>query len=240
MRFTALARAVAALLLLLLPAVGAAAQRTGTRTGRTARVGNADDAELAMAMMARCIAVRRPEFVQRWLITLPGTPQERDLVNGELDDMTNCLDDDRLVMDSRTLRFERRALRRPVALATVERGLARAPASAPVPPESEPWFVPLIAGMSPQTQLDRGSLAVQDFGHCVALRAWADTRALFATRASSEEESAAVRRLAPALGPCLTEGVSITITHRNLRLLLAEPFYHLMTGAPPGAAAPNR
>lgn len=49
-----------------------------------------------------------------------------------------------------------------------------------------------------------------------------------------------MRRLTPALGPCLTEGVNITTTHRNLRLLLAEPFYHLMTATPSGAAASSR
>lgn len=225
----------AVLLLLSLPIVEAAAQRTGTRTGRTARVGNAEDADLATLLMARCIAARRPDFVQRWLTTLPGTGEKREQVNGELDDMANCLDDDRLVMDGRTLRFERRTLRRPVALAMVERRLARAPATAPVPPDSDPWFAPLVTSMSARTPLDRGSLAVQVFGHCVALTAWADTRALFMTRAHSDAESAAVRRLTPALGPCLTEGVNITITHRNLRLLLAEPFYHLMAATPSGA-----
>jgi hypothetical protein len=89
-----------------------------------------------------------------------------------------------------------------------------------------------MAAVGAQTRVDRGSLAVQDFGHCVALRAWADTRALFATEANSPAESAAVRRLTPVLGPCLTEGANIRVTHRNLRLILAEPFYHIMASAP--------
>lgn len=237
MRFAAL-KAIAAVLALLIPAVEAAAQRSGTRIGRTARVGSAEDAELATMLLARCLAARRPEFVQRWLAILPGTREEWELIDGELDDMAICLDDDRLVMDGRTLRFERRSLRRPVALAMVERRLARTPAAAPVPPETEAWFVPLIRRLNAQTPMDRASLAVQDFGHCVALTAWADTRALFATRSDSDAESAAARRLTPALGPCLTEGVNITITHRTLRLLLAEPFYHLTIGAPTVSGVP--
>jgi hypothetical protein len=231
-------RAIAILLTLLLPATEAAAQRTGSRVGRTAEVGNTDDAELALALIARCVAARRPDFVRRWLAILPGTREEFDLINREREDLGLCLDDDQLVMDGRTVRFHPRALRRPVALAFVERRLAQAPGAAPLPADSEPWFMALAAGIGARTQLDRRALAVQDFGHCVALAAWADTRALFATRANSDAESAAVRRLTPALGPCLTEGVNITITHRNLRLLLAEPFYHLMTATPP--AATNR
>lgn len=143
-----------------------------------------------------------------------------------------CLADRDLIMEGRSLRFQPRAARRPVALAVVERTLSQAPAEAPLPPDPDPWFVAPMAAMSAQTRVDRGSLAVQDFGHCVALRAWADTRALFATEANSPAESAAVRRLTPALGPCLTEGANIRITHRNLRLILAEPFYHIMTAAP--------
>jgi hypothetical protein len=229
MKFVTLWRAIAAALVLSLAAGAAAAQ---TRIGRSAEAGNVDDAELAMALMARCIADRRPELVRRWLAMLPGTREELALLRREEPDFSFCLGDRELDMAGRSLRFQPRAARRPVALAVVERGLSQAPNEAPLPPDSDPWFVAPMAAMSAQTRVDRGSLAVQDFGHCVALRAWADTRALFATEANSPAESAAVRRLAPVLGPCLAEGANIRITHRNLRLILAEPFYHIMAAAP--------
>jgi hypothetical protein len=237
MKFATLWRPTAVLLALVLVAGEAAAQPTGSRVGRSAQAGNVDDAELAMGHMARCIADRRPELVRRWLALLPGTREELALLRRESPDFSFCLEDRNLSMEGRSLRFQPRAARRPVALAVVEHRLAQAPAEAPLPPDSDPWFVVPMAAMSAQMQVDRGSLAVQDFGHCVALRAWTDTRALFATEANTPAESAAVRRLTPALGPCLTEGVNIRVTHRNLRLILAEPFYHLMTATSPGAAA---
>jgi hypothetical protein len=234
MTLATLWRAIPVALMFLLTVNEAVAQPTGSRFGRSAQAGNVDDAELAMALMARCIADRRPELVRRWLALLPGTREELALLRHDAPDFSFCLEDRNLIMDGRSLRFQPRAARRPVALAVLERRLSQAPAEAPLPADAEPWFVAPMAAMSAQMRLDRGSLVVQDFGHCVALRAWADTRALFATQANSAAESAAVRRLTPALGPCLTEGTNIRITHRNLRLILAEPFYHLM-GAPPPA-----
>jgi len=222
-------RSIAVSLMLLFVANEAGGQPTGSRFGRSAQAGNVDDAELAMALMARCIADRRPELVRRWLALLPGTREELALLRHDAPDFSFCLADRDLIMEGRSLRFQPRAARRPVALAVVERTLSQAPNEAPLPPDSDPWFVAPLAALSAQTRVDRGSLAVQDFGHCVALREWADTRALFATEAGSPAESAAVRRLTPVLGPCLTEGANIRITHRNLRLILAEPFYHLMT-----------
>lgn len=233
MKFATLWRPIAVLAALLPVAGAAAAQPTGSRVGRSAQAGNVDDAELAMGLMARCIADRRSELVRRWLALLPGTREEVALLRRESPDFSICLQDRNLDMAGRSLRFQPRAARRPVALAVVEHRLAQAPAEAPLPPEADPWFVAPLAAMSAQMQVDRGSLAVQDFGHCVALRAWADTRALFATESGSPAESAAVRRLTPALGPCLTEGVNIRVTHRNLRLILAEPFYQLMIAALP-------
>lgn len=239
-RVASLAKLASIPLALLLVAGEAAAQRTGSRLGRTAQVGNVDDAELAMAIMARCVVARRPHLVRQWFALLPGTPEESQLLRSQTEDLSLCLESDRLVLDGHSIRFQSRAFRRPVALAFVERRLSEAPREAPLQAAAEPWFMARIARLAPAAPLDRGSLVVQDFGHCVALRAWQDTRALFATATDSAEEAAAVRRLMPVLGPCLSEGVTINITRRNLRLMLAEPFYHLMIVAREGATAANR
>lgn len=94
-------RAIAVLLTLLLAAAEAAAQRTGSRMGRTAEVGNTDDAELALALIARCVAARRPDLVRRWLAILPGTREELDLINREREDLGLCLEDARTRTRSR-------------------------------------------------------------------------------------------------------------------------------------------
>jgi hypothetical protein len=211
------------------------AQPTGSRIGRTAQSGNVDDAELTLDIMARCVASRRPDLARRWLAMLPGTPEERQLILSQVDDLGLCMASNELVTAGFDIRFQPRLLRRPLALAVVRRRLAQTPATAPVGLDAEPWFVSRIAGLAPSAALDRGSLIIQDFGHCVVLRAWPDARALFAAAPDSAEEATVVRRLTPVLGPCLSEGVTINITRRNLRLVLAEPFYHLIE--PAGRAA---
>jgi len=216
---------------------GLPAQPTGSRIGRTAQNGNVDDAELALEIMARCVASRRPDLVRRWMALLPGTAEERQLVLSQVDDLGLCTESNELVLAGHEIRFQPRLLRRPLALAVVRRRLAQTPAVAPVGQDAEPWFSSRIAGLGPDAALDRGSLATQDFGHCVVLHAWPDARALFAAALDSAEEASVVQRLTPVLGPCLSEGVTINITRRNLRLILAEPFYHLIE--PAGAASQN-
>lgn len=229
--------ALVASLILLLCATEAVAQRTGTRIGRTAQAGNVADAELAMSILARCVANRRQSLLQAWFATLPGSREETALLQRQTDDMSLCLDDDRLVMDSRALRFQPASLRRPVALALVESGISRAPEEAPIDRGAEPWFVAPFEALAEGSQVDRGALVLQDFGHCVVLAAWRDARGLFMTRSGSTEENAAVQRLMPSLGPCLAEGVTINVTRRNLRLILAEPFHQIVTAS--SAAAGN-
>lgn len=207
------------------------AQPTGSRLGRTAQSGNVDDAELALDIMARCVANRRPDLARRWLNTLPGVPEERELIARQVEDLSLCLESNELITAGLEIRFRVRLLRRPLALALVRQGIAQTPAAAPVSQDTEPWFLSRITGLAPDAPLDRSSLIIQDFGHCVALHAWPDTRALFAAAPDTSEEAAVVQRLTPVLGPCLAEGVTINITRRNLRLILAEPFYHLIIAA---------
>jgi hypothetical protein len=222
-------------LLLFSAAEEASSQRTGSRIGRNAQAGNVEDAELALSMMAQCVAARRPAMVRSWLATLPGSEEERRFLHAQTEDLSLCMESNKLVLDGMALAFKPRTLRRPVALAMVERRLPQVPVQAPAAPGTEPWFVPRLANITAATPLDRGSLVLQDFGHCVALRAWQDVRSLFAAKLESAEEAVAVRRLTPALGPCLSEGVTINITRKNMRLILAEPFYHLSTSSPPRA-----
>jgi hypothetical protein len=214
----------------------AEAQRAGSRIGRDAQPGNAEDAELALGIMARCVVARRPDLVSTWMVTLPGTREERELVRAQADDLSACMDSNELVLDGRTLSFQPRTLRRPVALAYAERKVSEAPEQSPASATTDPWFMTRLASLPQDASVDRMSLGIQDFGHCVVVNAWSDARALFRASAGSEEEAATVRRLTPALGPCLTEGATINITRRNLRLLLAEPFYHVLTATPSGGA----
>ena len=216
----------------------AAAQRTGTRIGRDAEVGNPKDAVLLVQTVANCLADRRKDFVRRWLAKLPGTKDEFALVQKEEGDLAICMENDQLVSDGRELRFKPRLLRLPTARAMVARMVADAPPQSPMPPDSDPWFLPLLSEIPAGTDVDRAGLVLQDFGHCVATRSWPATLALLASKPESAEQAAAVRGLKPVLGPCLAADANITLTPANLRDVMAEPVYHILTAAPSASAKP--
>lgn len=216
----------------------AAAQRTGTRIGRDAEVGNVQDAVALTQIVANCLADRRKDFVRGWFSRLPGTKEEFAFVQKEEPDIAICMDSDELIADGRELRFTPRVLRLPTARAMVARMLAEAPPQSPMPPDSDPWFLPLLSAVPAGADVDRPGLIFQDFGHCVATRSWPATLALLRSKPESTEQAAAVRGLMPVLGPCLTADANITLTPANLRDVLAEPVYHILTAAPSAAAKP--
>ncbi|HEX8225601.1 MAG TPA: hypothetical protein VF605_17460 [Allosphingosinicella sp.] len=223
---------------LLCTAGPAAAQRTGTRIGRDAEVGSTKDAVALVQTVANCLADRRKDFVRGWFAKLPGTQDEFAFVQKEEPDIAICMESDRLISDGRELRFTPRVLRLPTARAMAARMVAGAPPQSPMPPDSDPWFMPLLSGVPAGADVDRAGLVFQDFGHCVATRSWPATLALLASKPDSAEQTAAVRRLMPVLGPCLPADVNLALTPANLRDVLAEPVYHILTAAPPAPAKP--
>lgn len=214
----------------------APAQNTGTRIGRDARPGSAEDAARAAEILAQCFVERRPEIATRWLRLLPGTLEERRLIAPQADDLGLCMDrDPTFVLIARGVRFRAPALRAPVALALVRRGIERAPDRSPLPRDAEPWFLRPLNAHPAAAPVDRVTLMGQDFGHCVVLSEFAGARALLSSRSGSPEEEAALRRLGPVLGGCLVQGMRLNATPGSLRLYLAEPFYHIVQAAAPAA-----
>jgi hypothetical protein len=213
----------------------AEAQRTGSRIGHTAEHASPKDAAAAIQIMANCLGDRRPDFARRWLRLLPGTREERELILAEEPDLSICMDDPLLVMDGKELRLQPHTLRLPTARAMVRKMLSRAPRQSPLPPQSDPWFLPQLAALPAGAGVDRAALGFQDFGHCVAVNSWPASIALLASEPDSPAQAAAIRQLMPVLGPCLSDDVKITLTPANLRDVLAEPVYHIL--AAPEAAA---
>ena len=191
-----------------------------------------DAEELAMEALARCFAARRGNLSRHWFAVLPGPPDETAVFRRESHSISSGMRG-----AGRGRHVQRGTLRRPLALVLVERGVSQTPENAPLSSDAQPWFVTPLAALPAGSPVDRGALVVQDFGHCVALRAWRDVRALFSVEPGSSEETAIVERLAPVLGPCLSENADFLVTRRNLRLMLAEPFYQIVTAS--SAAAGN-
>jgi hypothetical protein len=201
------------------------AQRTGTKIGRTA---GEKDGAAALAIIADCLLGRHPALAATWLATLPGTAEERKLLIGISDDLGDCMSMDRLlVLENKSVGFQPVSLRIPIAMALATKALARLPRNYAPDPAAPPWFEAKLKTHLAGAKIDRVSLARDDYGHCVATRKWAGSRDLLLSKPGSPEEGAAIRQLRPVLGPCLTEGSTLQLTPANIRLMLAQPVYHL-------------
>ncbi len=217
----------------LIGATPASAQETGTRIGRNAQAGNAQDAVMMLRIMGECIAARRPQFVRDWLALLPGSRAELELLRREAEDFSLCTEDRQLVRGPLDISFTPALLRRATTASLARRRAIRAPESRPVPPDLDPWFVPeLNRAVAAGERINRVQLAAMDFGHCILLRDWSAARALILSDPASPEERAAVGTLAPHLGPCLSDGVTLELTPTSLREIVSEPFLHLLDAAP--------
>ena len=215
-------------------AVPAYAQWTGSRIGRDANEG---DVAAALQKAADCMVQRQPSKVAGWLDLLPGTREESTHIDTMTRDAETCLGSDRhLVLAGKQITFSPRTMRQLLAVAMATRALRASPATPALDPESQPWFAEAFGLLPRGTRLDMQALAMGDFGHCVAVRDWAASRALLLSAPESSDERAALKRLAPSLGPCLTEDSKLTLTAGNIRAILAEPVYHLARGA---ASAPR-
>jgi hypothetical protein len=89
-----------------------------------------------------------------------------------------------------------------------------------------------FAGMSDETAEAIGLVArnnAEDLALCTLRSDPQAVRALVGTRRDSAEEAAAVQRLVPLLGPCLSAGETVDLNARALRLLLAVGLYRAAT-----------
>jgi hypothetical protein len=211
-------------------AAPASAQWTGSRIGRDA---TEKDVAPAMAKVAECMVKRQPARVEGWLATLPGTAEESAQIDTMTEDAGLCVGSDQhLVFANKELIFSPRNMRQLLATGMAVRVLRENAAAPALDPESQPWFAEALSLLPRGSRLDVQALAMGDFGHCVAVRDWAGSRALLLSAPGSSAERAALNKLAPSLGPCLTEDSKLTLTAGNIRAILAEPVYHLARRAP--------
>jgi hypothetical protein len=226
------ALAVASLLFMPDPAL---AQRTGSRIGKNA---DAKDVGKLTQLLAECMVDRRSKMVRTWFDELPGTASEFKFIQRQEGDLSVCLDDDELVFaGSREMVFSPKSLRYPFALAYARKSLREVEGEPNgLNPDSSPWFMAPYAALPAGSEIDKVSLVLQDFGHCVASSNWQGSRAFLLSDAGSDQERAAVKALASSLGPCLQEGSEIKLTPQNLRVALAEPMVHILSGVGKEAA----
>ena len=214
--------------------VPAQAQWTGTRMGHTANTGT-KDVNAVIALIAQCVTKDRPGLVHEWLNILPGTPEEERYFDGHIEDLERCLQDNRLVVANRELVVRPSHLRGPIAIVAARRLIERSPGSFIPAKDSPPWFEAAYKARPAGSSVNGSMLALQDFGHCVAVNNWAGTRALLLSKPDSRQQRDAVTAITPSLGPCLTNAATVSLTPANLRAALSEPVYHILDS---GSAAP--
>ena len=229
MKLQALIRAGVMIALLASATAPLAAQRTGSRLGKNAAP---KDAAAAMRVMVDCVVSRRPDLVQKLFETLPGSTEEYRLLKISEADLGLCMDNQMLVLDGKELAFPAGQMRYSLAEAWVRASRSRLPLVSPATALAPVWFELRLAAVTPTTPLDRGALVLQDFGHCVAVSEWAGTRELLVSKPASAEQSAAIAKLVPKLGACLTQDAKVAVTPENLRRVLAEPVYHIVAASP--------
>lgn len=208
-----------------LGATGADAQRTGSRIGRDA---NAKDGITGVRLIAECYYGRAPQHARSIMALLPGDAEERKIMAGDAGNLSACLDSNAVVFDGKQIGFQPRVLRGPLGAAMAKQ-LLKGGAKAPQPaPNTQPWFYDMVINRPADRLFDKSGLAIQEFGHCVAVARWEDSLALVKSDDGSAAEKAAVEAIIPALGGCLDAGNKIQITKRNLRDFIGEPVYHLL------------
>jgi hypothetical protein len=91
-----------------------------------------------------------------------------------------------------------------------------------------PWYATAVAGGGLGHGYDAVSLGMQEFGTCVVGAAGTASAQLVRSDAGSAEERAAIAAIRPVLAGCVAQGKPLHMTLDQLRLMVAEPLYHVI------------
>jgi hypothetical protein len=173
---------------------------------------------------AECTVGQGHGFVVALLRTLPGSPEEDKAARRVAPLYNACGAELDIGRWSQGLYNGRAAL----AAAEVSRELAKG-RSAGSDGAVTPWYKAAIAGKALGSGYDATSLGMQAFGTCVVGAAREPSARLVAAAAGSAEERAAIAAIKPVLAGCIAHGKPMHITLDQLRLMVAEPLYHVIT-----------
>jgi hypothetical protein len=170
--------------------------------------------------VAQCVVDNDTHDARTLLATLPGSNDERR-ASAKLMDIYGGCSDNRAVTGQIAWR-ERAEIANAALLNWLERG--RFDAASP-PPRAR-WALAVGDG---QAGYDRSLVSIRQFGDCVVALDSADALRLARSERGSGGERAAITALVPALNDCLAPGKHFTTKRDDLRLIVAEPLYHMMS-----------
>lgn len=183
----------------------------------------------ALYYVAECYSDRSPDKAQQLLSTIPGSDDEFDVLDRDKDNLGVCLQNSIKDYGIMNLEFQPKLMRRALGAVMAKKRLLSDIKVASPATGTQPWFTEKVAALSANAKVDQSVLALHAFGHCVALSNWESSKALLLSYPDTQQESDAVLALTPSLGPCLSNGVTLTITKRNIREIIGEPVYHLLS-----------
>ena len=171
---------------------------------------------------AECTVEQDHGNVAALLRTLPGSPEESRAAHKLAEIFAACGAELNISTYSQGLYNGRADL----AAAAAAHALGR---QAPTFPAAlTPWYKTAITGRSPGYGYDPVSLGMQEFGTCVVGAAGDASARLIRSAAGSAEERDAIGAIKPVLAGCLVQGQPMHMTLDQLRLLIAEPVYHVV------------
>lgn len=218
MKSAARIMAVACMVSLALPV---AAQRTGTRIGRTIP---STKPELIFDAMSKCYVNSYTEKAQRFLATIPGSPEEASVANSMVDALEVCLNDPKLVFQGSGIYLEPDGLRRSLSTALVRKQSEKLPAAAPAGEVNRVWSADEIRSAG---GFSSGTIAVVGYSQCVALTDWASARRLVLAQPESKDAKAAIKAIKPAFDSCLDSRTPIKIDQKLLAHVVGQGIYYL-------------
>jgi hypothetical protein len=201
-------------------AVGCALAVGGSAVSATAKPKGGQ----AVSDVATCVVDNDMTTVRSLLKTVPGSPAEAKVAVKLLDLYGGC-NNNTSVVGGFAWR-ERAEIAEAAAIHVLERGKTTDVAAAAT---DASWVFALPAGAQPPADYDTNNVGMRMLGDCVVRANPQGALALIRADRGSAAEAAAIAGLSGNFASCLTTGQTFKLKRQNLRLVVAEPLYHLLS-----------
>lgn len=177
-------------------------------------------AETDRDAVAECVVDNDLRDVRALLNTVPGSPEERRTSDRIMVYYGGC--NDNKIMTGRLAWRERAEIANAALMARIGRSQFDAASAS-----RDGWKLAMTSGKVAGTDFDAGSVSMRQFGDCIVTLAPVAAVQLARSARGSGDEAAAIATLAPTLNDCIAPGQNFRVKRADLRLIVAEPLYHL-------------
>jgi hypothetical protein len=199
--------------------------------------------------ISRCLIRREPALIERWLRTLPGSPEEDRLVRNAEPGFPACFDEYAQISGLDWVPgYDKANIRAALVRTLLQSRRSDLPAH---PPAGADRPYQSITPGSGEAGADASAIVAADLGFCLARKHWSNVVAIIRAvdpkagtgfysesrkaRAARKREAAAVdselARMIPSIAGCVPAGARLRIERPRLRILVEEAAYHMTNGA---------